>query len=103
MDLMGNISICTFSLVGIALLYFHLGNYYLVDRNDTHLRREYYEKALDLIVTPLRHLKGRRVTFLCGDAGPLSLGAVLYERLGETKERDKCLKRYVGNVYSNFS
>ena len=78
---------------GIALLYFHLGNYYFINDEDTHLQREYYDKGLDLIARPLRHLKGRRVTFLCGDAGPLALGAVLFDRLGQKKERDKCLNR----------
>ena len=81
------------------MLYFHLGNYHFIDKKDTQLQKEFYEKALDLIARPLRHLKGRRVTFLCGDAGPLALGAVIHDRLGHKKERDKCLNRYIVLVF----
>ncbi len=75
------------------MLYFHLGNFHAADAGDAARQVAQYERALELIARPLRHLKGRRVTFLCGDAGPLALGAVLYDRLGQTKERDKCVAR----------
>ena len=80
--------------IGIAVLYFHLGNIKHKSNQSIDDRNEYHQKALELIARPLRHLKGRRVTFLCGDAGPLALGAVLYERLGHKKESTECIKRY---------
>ena len=61
-------------------------------------------EALSYIEKPLRHLKRRRVTFLCGDAGPLAVGAVLYHRLGRKDKSADCLKRYIYStcIYLDF-
>ena len=32
---------------------------------------------------------------MCGDAGPLALGAILYHKIDNKSESDKCLKRYI--------
>ncbi|EGV91649.1 LanC-like protein 2 [Cricetulus griseus] len=58
---------------GIALLYLQL---YRVTGDQTYLLR-----SLDYVKRTLRNLSGRRVTFLCGDAGPLAVGAVIYHKL----------------------
>uniref|UniRef100_A0A8C5VT83 LanC-like protein 2 n=1 Tax=Microcebus murinus TaxID=30608 RepID=A0A8C5VT83_MICMU len=50
---------------GIALLYLQL---YRVTCDQTYLLQ-----SLDYVKRTLRNLNGRRVTFLCGDAGPLAL------------------------------
>ncbi len=76
------------------MLYYHLGNTTFKSNQSIDDRNGYHQRALELIARPLRHLKGRRVTFLCGDAGPLALGAVLYEKLGQKKESTDCLRRY---------
>ncbi|KAH3809156.1 hypothetical protein DPMN_137517 [Dreissena polymorpha] len=51
------------------------------------------ECALDCLKPALRRLKGRRISFLCGDAGPLALGAVVHEKLGNAAASVDCIKR----------
>ncbi|KAI0227925.1 LanC-like protein 2 [Lamellibrachia satsuma] len=73
---------------GIALLHFHLSHIFDHDENPRYLKR-----AITYIERPLRHLKRKKVTFLCGDAGPLAVGAVLYHRLGQQEKCEDCLNR----------
>jgi len=61
--------------------------YKVFDSDKCHL-----EKALDCAYNG-RRLKGHRFSFLCGDAGPLALGAVLYDKLGKETESTDCIKR----------
>lgn len=70
---------------GIALLYLQL---YRVTKNQSHLQR-----SLDYVKRILRNLSGRRVTFLCGDAGPLAVGAVVYHVLKNESESKECVAR----------
>ncbi|KAK1334751.1 hypothetical protein QTO34_004317 [Cnephaeus nilssonii] len=70
---------------GIALLYLQL---YRVTCDQTHLLR-----SLDYVKRTLRNLSGRRVTFLCGDAGPLAVGAVVYHRLRSEGESQECIAK----------
>ncbi|KAI1889014.1 hypothetical protein AGOR_G00174690 [Albula goreensis] len=70
---------------GIALLYLQL---YRVTRDLSHLQR-----ALDYVKRTLRNLNGRRVTFLCGDAGPLAVGAVVHHKLKNEPESQECLTK----------
>ncbi|XP_017334923.1 lanC-like protein 2 isoform X1 [Ictalurus punctatus] len=58
---------------GIALLYLQL---HRVSADSSHLQR-----SLDYVKRTLRNLNGRKVTFLCGDAGPLAVAAVVHHRL----------------------
>ncbi|KAK3108649.1 hypothetical protein FSP39_012525, partial [Pinctada imbricata] len=74
---------------GIALLHLHL--HLKSDRSD----RKQLEKVESYLKHPLRHLKGRRLSFLCGDAGPLALGTVVYHLLGKEKECSNCLKKLI--------
>ena len=78
-------SIFDISYSGIAMLHFHL--YELLGDNSS------LEKALYYVEKPLRHLKGRNVSFLCGDAGPLAIGAILYKKIGDTDKSQKCVQR----------
>ncbi|XP_015710381.1 lanC-like protein 2 isoform X3 [Coturnix japonica] len=70
---------------GIALLYLQL---YRVTKKQSHLQR-----SLDYVKRILRNLNGRRVTFLCGDAGPLAVGAVVYHMLKNENESKECVSR----------
>ncbi|KAF2983978.1 hypothetical protein EK904_005337 [Melospiza melodia maxima] len=70
---------------GIALLYLQL---YRVTKNQSHLQR-----SLDYVKRILRNLNGRRVTFLCGDAGPLAVGAVVYHKLKNSSESQDCVAK----------
>nr|XP_043897690.1 lanC-like protein 2 isoform X2 [Solea senegalensis]XP_043897699.1 lanC-like protein 2 isoform X2 [Solea senegalensis] len=70
---------------GIALLYLQLHK----DSNEaSHLQR-----ALDYVKRAMRILNGRKVTFLCGDAGPLAVGAVVNHKLNNTADSKDCLSR----------
>ncbi|XP_077978325.1 lanC-like protein 2 [Glandiceps talaboti] len=62
-------------VTGIALLYLHL---YKIFDNE-----EYLKRAKSYVKTGLHQLHHRRQTFLCGDAGPLSVGAILYHIEGK--------------------
>lgn len=73
------------SFPGIALLYLQL---YRVTQEASHLQR-----ALDYVKRTLRNLNGRRVTFLCGDAGPLAVGAVVHHHLKNQADSQECLTK----------
>ena len=70
---------------GIALLYLqlHRGSGEASD----------LQRALDYVKRSMRILNGRRVTFLCGDAGPLAVGAVVHHKLGNSADSKDCLTR----------
>ncbi|XP_073095279.1 lanC-like protein 2 isoform X3 [Manis javanica] len=70
---------------GIALLYLQL---YRVTCDQTYLLR-----SLDYVKRTLRNLNGRKVTFLCGDAGPLAVGAVVYHKLKSDCESQECISK----------
>ncbi|XP_061522928.1 lanC-like protein 2 [Phycodurus eques] len=70
---------------GIALLYLQL---YRGSNEVAHLQR-----ALDYVKRSMRILNGRKVTFLCGDAGPLAVGAVVHHKLGNRADSNDCLSR----------
>uniref|UniRef100_UPI0037E8C5BB lanC-like protein 2 n=1 Tax=Semicossyphus pulcher TaxID=241346 RepID=UPI0037E8C5BB len=70
---------------GIALLYLQL---HRVSQEAPHLQR-----ALDYVKRTMRILNGRKVTFLCGDAGPLAVGAVVHHKLNNTADSKDCLSR----------
>ena len=63
--------------------------YERLGQDEGHLRT-----AISLLERPLRHLKRKRVTFLCGDAGPLAVAAVIYDKLCNKDKSQDCIKRY---------
>ncbi|XP_075904719.1 glutathione S-transferase LANCL1 isoform X2 [Nelusetta ayraudi] len=71
---------------GIALLYLHLHD---VFREPTFLQKAQMHAERSLSCLTHRH----DVTFLCGDAGPLAVAAVVYHRLQRAPEADECLSR----------
>ncbi|XP_030063141.1 lanC-like protein 2 [Microcaecilia unicolor] len=70
---------------GIALLYLQL---FRVTGDASYLQR-----SLDYVKRILRNLNGRRVTFLCGDAGPLAVGAVVHHKLQNESESKDCITK----------
>ena len=68
--------------IGIALLHLHLANTIYAD-GDPQKKTEALHRALDILAPTLQKLKTRRITFLCGAAGPLSLAAILHTLLDE--------------------
>uniref|UniRef100_A0A673C212 LanC lantibiotic synthetase component C-like 2 (bacterial) n=2 Tax=Sphaeramia orbicularis TaxID=375764 RepID=A0A673C212_9TELE len=70
---------------GIAVLYLQL---HRVSHEPSHLQR-----ALDYVKRAMRILNGRKVTFLCGDAGPLAVGAVVHHRLNNSSDSKDCVSR----------
>ncbi|KTG33707.1 hypothetical protein cypCar_00026825 [Cyprinus carpio] len=76
---------CISSKISIALLYLHLHSIF----GDF----SFLQKALDYVSRSLRSLTQRWVTFLCGDAGPLAVAAVVYHRLQKPHEAEECVNR----------
>lgn len=73
---------------GIALLYLHLHNVFK--------EPSFAQKALEHVSRSLTCLTRRHdVTFLCGDAGPLAVAAVVYHRLQRMQEADECINRSI--------
>ncbi|XP_064419553.1 glutathione S-transferase LANCL1 isoform X3 [Latimeria chalumnae] len=70
---------------GIALLYLHLYN---VIEDPSYLQR-----ALQHVGKSLSCLTKRWMTFLCGDAGPLAIAAVVYSKLQREKESEQCISQ----------
>ncbi|KAG0714984.1 LanC-like protein 2 [Chionoecetes opilio] len=70
---------------GYSLLYLRLAQ----RKEDT----TYMKKASSILKSNLRHLKGRRPSFLCGDLGPLALAAVLHHREGDAERAEDCITR----------
>ncbi|CAN8020959.1 unnamed protein product [Ixodes persulcatus] len=53
----------------------------------------YLKRALPLVERQLKGLRERRFSFLCGDAGPLAVGAVLYHLLSREEDSRKLVKK----------
>lgn len=73
---------------GVGLLYFHMSNK-MKDADGSRSLRvagSYADAAV-------KQLRRRGVSFLGGDAGPLALGAVVYQRLGRASESQDCVDR----------
>ncbi|XP_060049955.1 glutathione S-transferase LANCL1 isoform X2 [Erinaceus europaeus] len=70
---------------GIALLYLHL--------YDLFGDPAYLQMAHGYIKQSLSCLSKRSITFLCGDAGPLAVAAVLYHKMNNEKQAEDCIAR----------
>ncbi|NXY17334.1 LANC1 protein, partial [Atrichornis clamosus] len=70
---------------GIALLYLHLYDVY-GDPAYLQVAHEYVKKSLSCLTR-------RSITFLCGDAGPLAVAAVVYHKLQNHKQAEDCITR----------
>ncbi|XP_064613833.1 glutathione S-transferase LANCL1-like isoform X1 [Liolophura sinensis] len=73
---------------GQALLFHHLSSALGNQRKE-----EFLQRGISLLKPGLRHLKGKKYSFLGGDAGTLAVAAVIYSKLGLKSESKDCLKR----------
>ncbi|XP_069768810.1 lanC-like protein 2 isoform X3 [Narcine bancroftii] len=79
---------CTYTgWTGIALLYLQC---FRATQDMAYLQR-----SLHYVKRTLRNLNGRRVTFLCGDAGPLAVGAVVHHKLKNETESQECIAKLI--------
>lgn len=78
---------------GIALLYRHLSR---TCAGEDKERQYYADQSFRYARSALDRRKGRRVTFACGDGGPLALGAVIYHERSEAKKSVKYLNELIG-------
>nr|AFK11162.1 lanC-like protein 1 [Callorhinchus milii] len=65
---------------GIALLYLHLHN--------THYEQSFLQKSLEYVTKSFNRSFKLGETFLCGDAGPLAVAAVVYHKLQRVQESE---------------
>uniref|UniRef100_A0A8I5ZYR5 Glutathione S-transferase LANCL1 n=1 Tax=Rattus norvegicus TaxID=10116 RepID=A0A8I5ZYR5_RAT len=72
---------------GIAVLYLHLHNVF----GDP----AYLQMAHSYVKHSLNCLSRRSITFLCGDAGPLAVAAVLYHKMNSGKQAEDCITRLI--------
>lgn len=79
---------------GVALMYMRLSEV-LQDAS-------YLQKALPYVERQLGQLRERRYSFLCGDPGPLAVGADLYHRLGRAEDSHKLVKRSHRKPFFSF-
>lgn len=73
---------------GIALLYLHLSKVL-----GSEFSQDCIQKALPCVQHAVKHLKGHRVSFLCGDPGPLAICSVLYHKTGRQGQAQELLKK----------
>ncbi|KAI6659020.1 LanC-like protein 2 [Oopsacas minuta] len=84
---------------GIAMLYFHLANTYVL--GDLPLRDKYLQKSLALVQDSLKVIKKCNIAFLHGPAGLYSIGAVAHRKLkheAESQEYIHLLIDMFGNL-----
>jgi lantibiotic modifying enzyme len=76
---------------GVGLLYFHMHD--KLDTGTAGVSDRYLQTAVSYIDGAIGQLRHRGVSFLCGDAGPLALGAVIYSRLNRSRDSTSCIDR----------
>ncbi|KAF5922624.1 hypothetical protein HPG69_017998 [Diceros bicornis minor] len=72
---------------GIAVLYLHL--------YDVFGDPGYLQMAHSYVKQSLNCLSKRSITFLCGDAGPLAVAAVVYHKMSNEKQAEDCITRLI--------
>ena len=82
------------TIAGVGLLYFHLYEKLKDADSSRHLRT-----AGSFADAAVKQLRRRGVSFLGGDAGPLALGAVVYQRLGRAPASQDCVDRLSLSYY----
>ncbi|EEB09899.1 conserved hypothetical protein [Pediculus humanus corporis] len=73
---------------GVALLYLMM--------HEKINNPAYLEKAADLIEKSLARLKNKDVSFICGDAGPLSIASVIFYKQNKVERSKECVSRLLG-------
>ena len=75
--------------VGIALLLHHVAT--RLCSNSPDKSRAYLHRAGQLLDPVLSRPDAHRLTFLCGAGGPLAVGAVIYNQLGDNDKAAECV------------
>ncbi|ESO05815.1 hypothetical protein HELRODRAFT_188186 [Helobdella robusta] len=73
---------------GLALLYFEA---YEKLTNDEKRKQDYLETSTRYLNKSLEHMHGSEVTFLCGNAGPMAVGTVVFHHAGINIKSEQCL------------
>lgn len=73
---------------GIALMYMRF-----MDIEQCRGKKDYLKEALSYIEPTLHHLKKKKLSFLCGVTGPLSICSVLYHRVGKQSASNDLARR----------
>lgn len=60
---------------------------------DVYGKEEYLSKAKHYIREPSTNLRGRKSSFIAGDGGPLSIAAVIYDKLGKKHKSKEFIDR----------
>ncbi|KAL8621295.1 hypothetical protein ACOMHN_008120 [Nucella lapillus] len=76
---------------GFALLYLHLHQHLPADSSGGE--DDFLSLSLHHVKEAVANPQGRRHTFLCGDAGPLAIGAVVYSKMGDERNSAQCISR----------
>lgn len=71
-------------------MYYHLYRTFRYGDADAYL-----EKAVLYINGAIKNLRQRGVSFLCGDAGPLAVAAVIYQAAGHDQKTKDALSRWL--------
>ena len=76
---------------GIAYLHLHMAT--ALKEDSPYGVNKHLERASAILEELCKHLSGRRVTFLCGAAGPLALNAVVHHKLGHADRATKMITK----------
>ena len=82
---------CNVFTAGIAYLHLHMAT--ALKEESPYGVTKHLERASAILEELCKHLSGRRVTFLCGAAGPLALNAVVQHRLGQVDRSKKMITK----------
>ena len=76
---------------GIAYLHLHMAT--ALKEESPYGVKNHLDRASAILEELCKHLSGRRVTFLCGAAGPLALNAVVQHKLGQADRATKMITK----------
>lgn len=78
-------------IVGIAYLHLHIAT--ALKEESPYGVKKHLERASAILEELCKHLSGRRVTFLCGAAGPLAVNAVVQHKLGQEDKSKRLITK----------
>ena len=90
---------CYTGISGIGLLEKKLADDLNVNTEQKKLIRSSSKAKIEKAVSKVRK---KRLTFLCGDAGPLALGAKMYDQHGEKKKSAACIQNLLKIKYEGI-
>ena len=83
---------CVVGRSGVALLLQHIASKLCTD-SPADKSQGYLKRALKLLEPALSHLDTHKPTFLCGAGGPLAIGTVLLNKLGDNTRANDCVEK----------